>query len=319
MSAPVSSSRTVPIFLSVDLDSWVHSRWASGSARSFWPSSREAYRDVYGMDRPGRDFDEAMDSTLAILGAYKLRVTFFVLSEIATLYPRLMRQLDELGHELALHGREHVDNTRFTANEFRAMIRDSRNTLQDIIGKPVIGYRAANLILSTEQLVVLDQEGFEYDSSVCPSRRFFGKFANMTGAPTVPYHPSAADLTETGEMRILEFPLGVMPVVKLPCSTGIMTRVLGAWWGRIGTLAMLRKGYSLYYFHPYELGPKIKLPTRDLYATLSVRNCGPKFHRQLSSIFDALAPRGSFVRGCDLARAINKSRTAIGTEHGALN
>jgi peptidoglycan/xylan/chitin deacetylase (PgdA/CDA1 family) len=309
--------RVPPVFVSVDLDSWVHSRWASGSQRSLWSSSFDGYQQIYGARRPGRDFDEAMETTLALLDEIGLRITFFVLSEIAELYPSLMRQLDGLGHEIALHGRHHVDNTRFTVDEFRAMARESRCALESIIGKRVVGYRAANLILSSEQLTVLDEEGFDYDSSVCPSRKFFGKFGNMTGAPTTPYYPSGDDLAVPGQLRILELPHGVMPILKLPCSTGIMTRVLGGWWGKLGTLAMLRKGYALYYFHPYEVGPRVVPPTRDLYARLSAYNFGAKFRRDLSSILAALHRRGEFLRGCDIASAIrqfgsNSSKSPIG-------
>ena len=136
--------RVPPIFFSVDLDLWVHSRWASGSAGSLWPSSFDGFQEIYGMRQPGRDFEDAIEITLALLDQHKLRITFFVLSEVAELYPKLVRQLDETGHEVALHGRSHADNSRFTVDEFRAMIRDSRCLLEDIVGKPVVGYRAAN-------------------------------------------------------------------------------------------------------------------------------------------------------------------------------
>jgi len=271
---------------------------------------------MYGMSRPGRDFDEAIERTLSLLHEQNLPVTFFVLSEIAELYPNLLRRLDDLGHEVALHGRHHVDNSRFTAAEFRMMIRESRRVLEDIVGKAMVGYRAANLILSSDQLLVLDEEGFDYDSSVCPSRLFFGKFGNMAGAPMTPYYPSARDLAVPGELRILELPLGVFPVARLPCSTGVMTRVLGAWWGRLGTLAMMRDGYAQYYFHPYELGPVLRPPTRSIYVKLFLRNVGDGFKRQLTSVLAMLGRRGEFMRGCDIARAIHQFRQSGASETG---
>ena len=219
-----------------------------------------------------------------------------------------MRRLDDLGHEVALHGAHHVDNSQFTIAEFRTMIRESRRVLEDIVGKAMVGYRAANLILTSDQLLVLDEEGFDYDSSVCPSRSFFGKFGNMCGAPTTPYYPSARNLAVPGELRILELPLGVFPVARLPCSTGVMTRVLGAWWGRLGMLAMLRSGYALYYFHPYELGPVVTPPTRSLYVRVFLRNVGDGFKQQLNSVLAMLGRRGDFMRGCDIARAIRHFR-----------
>ena len=131
----------------------------------------------------------------------------------------------------------------------------------------------------------------------------------MTSAPTTPYYPSAHDLAAVGDLRILELPLGVMPVVRLPCSTGIMTRVLGVWWARLGMRAMLRNGYAIYYFHPYELGPVITPPTGNLYVKLFLRNVGVRFRRQLSAVLATLGRQGHFMRGCDIAHTIHQFRS----------
>ena len=164
------------LFLSVDLDSWVHCRWASGGPDSIWPDSLTGYREVYGQDRPGQDFVDNCQWVLAAFRRQDISATFFILGEIAALFPELVRQVRDAGHEVALHGMHHVDNSRYSRDEFRAMIRKSRGILQDILQQEVVGYRAANLILDSEQLVVLDDEGFLYDSSVCPTRRLLGKY-----------------------------------------------------------------------------------------------------------------------------------------------
>ena len=105
--------RVPPIFISVDLDSWVHSRWASGAEGfSLWSSSFDGYQKIYGMRQPGQDFDAAIETTMALLDEHKLKITFFVLSEIAELYPDLMRRLDEQGHEIALHGKHGLFRTK---------------------------------------------------------------------------------------------------------------------------------------------------------------------------------------------------------------
>ena len=300
------------IFISVDLDSWIHCRWASGADHSLWSTSEEGYKTVYGQAKPGDDFDVAIENTLSILDKHDLKITFFVLSEIAELYPDLLRRIDRLGHEVALHGKHHVDNSRYTPDEFREMIRESRGVLEDIIGKPVVGYRAANLILSSEQLSILNDEGFTYDSSVCPSRSFFGKFSEMTEAPSTPYYPARNNLAAEGNMEIVELPLGVFPIINLPSSTGVMTRVLGNWWAKLGALAMIRKKYALYYFHPYEIGPKVTPPISKFYVKLFLRNHGKAFEKQLNGLFKMMRTKGEFIRGCDLASSINsKSKASL--------
>jgi len=62
-----------------------------------------------------------------------------------------MRRLDELGHEVTLHGGQHVDNYRFTMAEFRTMIRDSRRLLEDIVGEAMVGYRAPQVLRQIRQ------------------------------------------------------------------------------------------------------------------------------------------------------------------------
>ena len=199
-----------------------------------------------------------------------------------------MTQLDELGHELALHGNHHIDNTQFTPDEFKTIIQDSRRQLEDIVGKPVIGYRAANLVLSIRPACSARRGGLQLQFLVCPARKFFGKFANMTNAPTIPYYPSAHDLAVAGDMRILELPLGVMPIAKnsmfhrrrRTCPRCMVGNARGtcdaAQWVRFLLLPSLRGR------------PVIRPPTGSPYVRLFLRNVGVRFRRQLSSLLTTL-------------------------------
>ena len=292
------------MFMSVDLDSWLHCRWATGGPDAIWPDSLTAYREVYGQDRPGADFHEGCEWVLDAFRRHDVSATFFILGEVATLFPDLVRRIRDEGYEVALHGMHHVDNTRYSVDEFRSMIRESRSLLEEILGHEVVGYRAANLILDSEQLAVLDDEGFLYDSSVCPTRRFFGKYGNMTGAPTAPYHPARNDLSRRGDLRIVELPHGTFPVINLPVSTGVMTRVLGAWWAYVGLARTLRRGYGLYYFHPYEVGPPINPPRDSRYIRLFLRNVGGSYQRSLEWLISRLLERAEFVQGRQLAEML---------------
>lgn len=285
------------LFLSVDLDSWVHCRWASGSENALWPDSFAGYREAYGADRPGADFWESCDWVLTTFDRLGIRCTFFVLSEVASLFPEIIRDIHARGHEIALHGQHHVDNTRYEPEAFRALIQSSRELLEDVIGEAVVGYRAPNLILDSTQLRILDEEGFLYDSSVCPTRQFFGKYGNMTGAPSHPYHPAADDLARPGDLRIVELPHGRFPVLSLPVSTGIMTRMLGSWWPTLGLAGGLRRGYGLYYFHPYETGPRPRPPKESLYIKLFLRNVGGPYRRALERFLGRAGRRARISPG----------------------
>jgi len=303
-----------PLFtLSVDFESWIHGRWASGSDRALWPDSRAGYRATYGAEHGGRPFETSMARTLDLLDRLGVPATFFMLTEMAAFYPDILREIGRRGHEFALHGIHHVDNTRFDLQAFRDLVRRGRDELAAMTGAEIVGYRAPNLILSADQLAVLAEEGFRYDSSVCPSRGLFGKFGNMTGAPQLPYRPARGDLarpaTGADGLDIVELPLSVFPGVNLPGSSAILARAFGGWWARVAVGRTLRDGYGLFYFHPWELGPREPLPAavplaKRPYLWLFRRNIGRPFERFAGRWLGGLAQHARFLTARDLAEEV---------------
>ncbi|MEZ5647526.1 MAG: polysaccharide deacetylase family protein [Alphaproteobacteria bacterium] len=297
-----------PLFtFSIDVESWIHGRWASGSTKSLWPDSLTGYKASFNTDRP-LDFPASLEATLHLIDELEVPTTFFVLVEMAELFPTVIRAIKERGHEIALHGWHHVDNTHFTPEEFRNIIRRSRSRLAEISDQEIVGYRAPNLIIDSTQMAILDEEKFLYDSSVCPSRSFLGKFSNMTGAPTTPYHPSRYNLAKPGDLSLVELPLPVFPGLLLPGGTGILARAFGGWWARTAIEANLRKGYGLFYFHPYEVAEPFVLPRRTAYLRLFTRNIGVPFRSFVKSWFSNLKKKVEFVTAHDLAKRVRSRK-----------
>jgi len=166
----------------------------------------------------------------------------------------------------------------------------------------VVGYRAPNLIIHPWVLDVLEEMGFLYDSSVCPSRSLFGKYAGMANAPQNPYRPSLDSLSRPGERSIVEIPIPSFPVLRLPAATGIMTRVVGTWWCRTSLRSALRTGPATYYFHPYEIAPAPRFPAMPLKVRLFLRHTGFWFERALDQMFGELDV--SFVQARELAAVV---------------
>src|SRR5438445_774707 len=81
---------------------------------------------------------------LDLLAERGIRGTFFVLGWIADRYPALIKRIAAAGHEVASHGYSHQLIYRQTPTEFREETLRSKNLLQDLIGAPVLGYRAAS-------------------------------------------------------------------------------------------------------------------------------------------------------------------------------
>ena len=101
------------------------------------------------------------------------KATFFFTGRMAKDFPELIRRCADLGHEVASHSYEHTLIGRMAGREeFRQDLRASLDLLQDICGKPVLGYRAPKWSLTPENqgwvLPTLAEEGLFYDSSFFP-------------------------------------------------------------------------------------------------------------------------------------------------------
>jgi polysaccharide deacetylase family protein (PEP-CTERM system associated) len=108
---------------------------------------------------------------LDLLGGAGVQATFFVLGWVAERQPDLVRRIHGEGHEVASHGYGHELIYRQTPEEFRADVRRSRAILENIIGRPVLAYRAPSFSIVPRSLWALDvliEEGFTLDSSIYP-------------------------------------------------------------------------------------------------------------------------------------------------------
>ena len=204
-------------------------------------------------DWPTREWrlDRTMDRLLALMAEAGVRATCFVLGWAAERAPDLVRRIAVAGHEIASHGYAHELVYDLTPTAFRELVHRSVETLRDVSGQPVIGFRAASFSLprGDRQWVyeILAAEGLRYDSSIFPIRR---RFYGHPEAPWAPYDV----LTPAGRVR--EFPLPVISLFGqgMPFGGGGYFRLYPY---RL-TRAMLRRANAagrpvVVYVHPWEL------------------------------------------------------------------
>ena len=118
---------------------------------------------------------------LDVLDENHTQATFFVLGWIAERHPALVRAIHARGHEVASHGYAHRRIYTQTASVFEQETRRSKHLLEDMIGSPVLGYRAASYSITAQSLWALDilqDQGFLYDSSIFPIRHDLYGMAN---------------------------------------------------------------------------------------------------------------------------------------------
>jgi polysaccharide deacetylase family protein (PEP-CTERM system associated) len=129
-----------------------------------------------------------------------VKATFFCLGWIAELFPRLIKDIHKAGHEIASHGYDHRQIYHMTPAEFRNDIRKTRETLEDIIGARVIGYRAPSYSIIGKTLwafEILAEEGYCYDSSIFPI------YHDTYGIPDAPRFPFVVLCQQNGRVRFL--------------------------------------------------------------------------------------------------------------------
>jgi polysaccharide deacetylase family protein (PEP-CTERM system associated) len=234
----------VPIVnaMTVDVEDYFHVAALAGSIdRSTW--DQQEYR--------------AEASTRRLLDLFEqsnIRATFFVLGWVARRSPELIRDIARRGHEVASHGMSHKLVYNQTPAEFERETCESKALLEDLIGAPVLGYRASTYSITRRSLWALDilkEAGFAYDSSIFPIRH------DMYGIPDAPQVPSR--ITTPKGASIVEFPMSTAPMfgTRIPVSGGGYFRLLPYWLTRAGLNKLnheLQRPF-IFYLHPWEVDP----------------------------------------------------------------
>jgi polysaccharide deacetylase family protein (PEP-CTERM system associated) len=160
---------------------------------------------------------------LALFADKGIKATFFVLGWVTKKSPQLIRKIHAAGHEVACHGLTHELVYRQTPEVFRDETRISKAMLEDNIGAPVLGYRAASYSITRASLWAIDilcDLGFRYDSSIFPIAH------DVYGIPGAATRPGI--MKDSRGNGIVEFPLSTVKVMgrRLPCSGGGYFRLL---------------------------------------------------------------------------------------------
>lgn len=194
------------------------------------------------------------EKLLSILGEFDVKATFFVLGWIAEKYPKLVRQIQVEGHEIASHSYAHRLIYRQTEKEFREDLRRSKGLLEDITGARVTGYRAPSYSIVKDSLWALDilmEEGFLYDSSIFPIRRDRYGIPGGNRFSYMVYGKNGGS--------ILEIPLSTVVILNsnIPVAGGGYMRLFPYRFVRWGLKRINEKEKqpAVIYFHPWEFDP----------------------------------------------------------------
>lgn len=271
----------------------------------------EAAAELSCLDSQISDYQNRAYSTtrrlVQVLGESNCKATFFVVGELAAQCPELVREIHEAGHEVASHGWDHRPVTRLSRTSFREDITKCKDTLEQIIGAPVYGYRAPTFSIMRRTAWAIDEllaAGYTYDSSVFPVRH---DRYGVSDAPTKPF----LCYGESTQHGIVEIP-------PLTMRTGLANiPIAGGGYFRLFPLIVLKAGIwlnrehlppvSMLYFHPWEFDasqPKLPLSRANRWRTYVGI---PRSESRLKRIF-RFTSITNFKRAIDVASELRQCK-----------
>ena len=191
---------------------------------------------------------------LDLFDQYEFKATFFILGWVAERKKTLVNEIANRGHEVACHGYSHQLVYNQSLDVFREETMRAKNILEELVQRPVRGYRAASYSITEKSRWALDilvESGFVYDSSIFPVRH------DRYGMPGTPEHPYR--LKTPAGYSIIEFPLSTAKIFsyRLPVSGGGYFRLYPYWLSRAGLKQINRQQKPfIFYLHPWEIDPE---------------------------------------------------------------
>ena len=231
--------KSAPAVLSVDVEDWFHV---------------ENLKLVIDRDSWGRQtsrVERNVDRLLELMAGHgDVRCTWFILGWVAERSPQVVSRIAEAGHEIASHGYHHDLLDDLSPESFEADVQRSKRLLEDIGGAAVIGYRAPSFSIKEWALPILQEVGFEYDSSFFPTvgHDRYGRLDGVAADQAV-----AEVLPGFFEISISSMSFASMAV---PWGGGVYFHLLPYSVFRAGARRILRSGRPyVFYIHPWEIDP----------------------------------------------------------------
>lgn len=226
--------------ISIDLEDWfcVHNL------------SRAIPRDEW--DSCELRVHESTRRLIDLFHRYNTKATFFVLGWVAERIPELVKELDDRGHEIAVHGYDHLLLTEISPEQFDADLGRGLKAIEQcgVKSRP-LGFRAPSftMVKKTKEwaLPILEKHQFKYDSSVFPIG--FHPDYGMVEAPLTPYKITP---------DLLEFPMSCLEVFgrRFPFSGGGYFRLFPYAYTKYCMQKVNAQGRpAVFYLHPWELDP----------------------------------------------------------------
>ncbi|WP_121820251.1 polysaccharide deacetylase family protein [Halostella salina] len=252
-------SEASKLAVSVDVEDWYHVPTVSGAPFSPYPSASE-FLDSW--DGKYDYLTSPTKRTLDLFDELGITATFFVVADIVENYPGLVEEIASRGHEIGCHGLHHefaihpdTKEPRFTEDEYRDRLIRAKSILESTSGQDVTGFRAPAVYVAGWMLDIVEDLGFEYDSSVARNSLYNKTDQSLGDVGRTPYVPENGTLSPGGSRDLVELPWPYFrfPGARVPTAGGPLIRIFGRRILERGIKQSLGKGHSVFYFHPLDI------------------------------------------------------------------
>jgi len=236
---------------------------------------------------------DGLDRFLSVLDKYDIRATFFVLCSRLEKDGHIIEELIKKQHSIALHGLDHHSVGKDSITKFKEEVVKGKKTLEERFKIKIKGYRAPTFDLRDDELSLLDELGFDYDSSVALAGHSFPLYG--TNPRLDGFKKINNSVYQKGNFYELAQSISEGPVKGYINGGGVFTRFFPMGIVKRSLKKVIRNNnFFLFYGHPFEFSlqkaPKIKhLRFQDYYYI----NMGRKHYlRRLEKIIDLLKKEG---------------------------
>jgi polysaccharide deacetylase family protein (PEP-CTERM system associated) len=240
--------------------------------------------DIFSTEDKWNDYPSRIDlylpRVLDKLDERQTKATFFCLGWIARTYPKIIKQIQQRGHEIACHSDKHLFVREMTPESFHNDLRLALDSIENVTGQKVHSFRAPAFTISedaTWAFEVLAKNGIENDCSIFPTARSFGGFPSFGEAtPT---------LIKYKDCLIKEFPISAGNIFgkQVVFGGGGYFRLFPYW---LIKLLMNRLDYNITYLHMRDFDyeqPRFKYLSAARYfkSYYGIKQAYPKFKKML--------------------------------------
>lgn len=203
---------------------------------------------------PLEDIARQTDIILNLLDETNVKATFFILGMLAKYRPDLVKKIASNGHEIGIHGQNHIAMNTLSYKESFNDLQDSLKLVSDITSKPIFGYRAPYFSINKNNLYVLEhlsELGLEYDSSIFPKKMPRYGIENFSTEDKLYELPNGK--------QIVELPITVLKArnKKYPIAGGGYIRLMPLFLLKNVYQKLEKQGENpMIYMHPYEFDSK---------------------------------------------------------------